>query len=86
MAFLKRRNRMVIFRVTEDEYENMKAVCSIRGARNLSDFARKQVLHSIEHEPAPPGVEVKGQLHQIDQKLSALEGIIQRMAQLLERK
>jgi hypothetical protein len=85
MAFLKRRNRMVIFRVTEDEYENLTAVCSVRGARNLSDFARNELLQSIQRA-APLDAAVAGQLSQIDQKLSTLEHVVRRMAQLLERK
>jgi hypothetical protein len=85
MSFLKRRNRMVIFRVTEDEYENLKAVCSDRGARNLSDFARSELLQSIQRA-GPPDPAVAGQLSQIDQKLSMLEHVVRRMAQLLERK
>ena len=85
MSFLKRRNRMVIFRVTEDEYETLKAVCSVRGARNLSDFARNELLQSIQRV-ASPDEAVAGHLSQIDQKLSTLEHVIRRMAQLLERK
>jgi hypothetical protein len=76
---------MVIFRVTEDEYANLKTVCSDRGARNLSDFARNELLLSIQREQ-PPAAEVTGHLHQIDQKLSTLESLIHRMAQILERK
>ena len=85
MPFLKRRNRMVIFRVTEDEYKDLKSVSEVRGARNLSDFARKELLESIRRD-APPAAEVSGRLTRIDHKLEALEGLIGRMAQILERK
>ncbi len=83
MPVLKRRNRMVIFRLTEEEYENLKAVCTVRGARNLSDFARSELLTSIERE-FQAGGPLGGQLSEIDQKLAALESVVERMARLLE--
>ena len=40
MTVLKRRSRMVSFRLSEQEYENLLTLCSSRGARSLSDLAR----------------------------------------------
>jgi hypothetical protein len=74
MPVLKPRNRVVVFRLTQDEYQDLKAVSSVRGARNISDFARSELLHSIGH----------GRLSSVDQKLSNLESALQRVAQLLE--
>jgi hypothetical protein len=76
MPVLKRRNRIVVFRLTQDEYEDLKTVCSVRGARNISDFARSELLTSIEQERKP-----HDELHQ---KLASLESKLQRMTQLLE--
>ena len=47
MPVLKRRNRVVVFRLTQDEYEDLKTVCTVRGARNISDFARSELLTAI---------------------------------------
>jgi hypothetical protein len=85
MSFLKRRNRMVIFRVTEDEYENLKTVCSVRGARNLSDFARSELLQSAGRELQPEAA-VAGHLSEIEQRLASLQGMLQQMASRLEGK
>ena len=79
MPVLKRRNRVVVFRLTQDEYEDLKAVTSIRGARNISDFARSELLTSIEQERRP---DVR--LSDADKKLTSLESKIHRMSQLLE--
>lgn len=76
MPVLKRRNRIVVFRLTQDEYEDLKSVCSVRGARNISDFARSELLTSIEQERRP-----NEELHQ---KLASLESKLQRMTQILE--
>ena len=83
MPVLKRRNRVVVFRLTQDEYENLKTTCSNRGARNISDFARSELLTVIERniQPASP---LEGRLTEVDQKLSSLESQIQRMSRILE--
>ena len=83
MPVLKRRNRVVVFRLTQDEYEDLKAVCSVRGARNISDFTRSELLTSIGQERRPDTA-LHGRLSEVDQKLSNLESKIQRMSQLLE--
>ena len=44
------RNREVIFRLTQDEYRELKEVATRNGARNLSDFIRSELLayiHSV---------------------------------------
>ena len=83
MPVLKRRDRVVVFRLTQDEYEELKTVCAVRGARNISDFARSELLTAIEQERQPEGG-LQVRLSNVDQKLSSLESKIQRMAKLLE--
>jgi hypothetical protein len=83
MPVLKRRDRVVVFRLTQDEYEELKTVCTVRGARNISDFARSELLISIERARRPEGG-LQGRLSNVDQTLSSLESTIQRMANLLE--
>jgi hypothetical protein len=72
MPVLKPRNRVVVFRLTQDEYQELKTVSSVRGARNISDFARSELLSAIGRGSA------------VDRKLSNLESVLQRVAQLLE--
>lgn len=43
----KPRNRVVVFRLSEDEYRSLKEACARRGARNVSDFTRSEVLESL---------------------------------------
>lgn len=49
MAVNKPRNRTLIFRLTQDEYDHLQAASS--GARSLSDFARERLLGSLERPP-----------------------------------
>ena len=45
------RNRIVVFRLTQDEYRALKDACDRRGARNISDFTRSEILDNLH-----PGV------------------------------
>jgi len=44
----KPRNRIVVFRLSQDEYRSLKEACDRRGARNLSDFTRREVLEFLQ--------------------------------------
>jgi hypothetical protein len=50
MAFSKQRNRVVVFRLTQDEYEDLKGACLERGQRTLSEFARSELLSAIRSD------------------------------------
>ena len=80
MSFLKRRDRIVVFRLTDDEYQNLRTSCESRGARNLSDFARTELMTSLEEHRQT----LQGRLSEVDQKLSSLHSVVQRMEKLLE--
>jgi hypothetical protein len=47
MPVFKPRNRLVNFRLSEEEFEKLRASCSLYGARSLSDFARAAVMRSV---------------------------------------
>lgn len=47
MAVLKPRERLVYFRVTEDEFHQFLSVCEQEGARSVSDLARNAVQRLI---------------------------------------
>ena len=76
MPVLKRRSRIVIFRLTDDEYDDLKAACVDRGARNVSDFARNALLESITQDRE--GVTRK--LQDIESGVHRLEKLIEEIA------
>jgi hypothetical protein len=41
------RNRVVVFRLAQDEYQKLQDVATRNGARNLSDFMRSELLAYI---------------------------------------
>lgn len=49
MAVLKPRNRLVYFRVSEDEFQQLLRLCESEGARSISDLAR-DAMHRLLSE------------------------------------
>jgi hypothetical protein len=47
MAVLKPRQRLVYFRISEDEFHKFVALCEREGARSISDLARRAVHRLI---------------------------------------
>ena len=73
MPSLNRRDRVIIFRVTRREYENLKQACADCGARNLSDYVRSQTLQATDRDHS-----------EVLDRLSELQSWIYRLTQLLE--
>ena len=70
MAVSNPRNRTLLCRLTQEEYDQLQAASS--GARSLSDFARERLLGAI----APPAV---------DQQLAELKQRVERIEERLEK-
>jgi hypothetical protein len=82
MAVLTRRTRIVSFRVSEEEYQDLLSICSTRQARSLSDFARFVTLSQFEDtgSDGQPG----NTLTQIHRKLGVIDRELRRLAGLIE--
>jgi hypothetical protein len=74
VPILKRRDRIVVFRLSQDEYDGLKAVCAERGAASISSFARAELLTSLDRD----------RLSGVSRQLSNLESSMQRITQILE--
>ena len=48
MSILKPRNRLVNFRLTEEEFVYLREACMAQGARSISGFARSAVLRQAD--------------------------------------
>ncbi len=44
MAVLKPRSRMISVRLSEEEYVTLRRICSLTGARSVSDLTREAIL------------------------------------------
>lgn len=70
MAVLKPRERLVYFRISEDEFRQFSSVCEQGGARSVSDLARNAVQRLI----AEGQRQREGQ--ELEEKMRVLEGLI----------
>lgn len=82
MAVLKPRTRLVNFRLSEEEFQNLRAACASQGARSVSEFARGAVLHLMQAGEAPEAAERR--LSHLDERVSELGAIVVRLARVLE--
>ncbi len=67
----RRRDRTMVFRLSQDEYESLLAATSQQGGRSVSDYIRTAVLTSIED-----GLDTKTaatRLRELEQRVRRLE-------------
>jgi hypothetical protein len=84
MAVLKPRNRLVYFRISEDEFQKVAEMCQVEGARSLSDFARSAMQRLIRDGSENPDLLMKEKLLVIDEIIAELNRKLQQLTQLLE--
>ena len=70
MAVFKPRERLVYFRISEDEFRQFSSVCEQGGARSVSDLARNAVQRLI----ADGQQQREGR--EMEEKMRVLEGLI----------
>jgi hypothetical protein len=70
LAVLKPRERLVYFRVSEDEFRQFVSVCEQGGARSVSDLARSAVQRLIADGQR------QREVTELDEKMRMLERLI----------
>ena len=85
MAVLKPRERLVYFRVSEDEFHQFVSVCEKEGARSVSDLARNAVQRLIaECHQNREDRELTPKVEKLEQAVAELTGLVQTLAALLK--
>jgi len=78
VAVLKPRERLVYFRVSEDEFRQFVSVCEQAGARSVSDLARNAVQRLIaEGQKQRDG-------NELEEKMQVLERLIAAVTEQLQ--
>ena len=72
---VKQRSRLVTFRVSVEEYEELSKWCRVVGARSISEFARAGVRQSVQALRAPSGT-LTGDLGKLVRALSELDAAL----------
>ena len=71
------RNRIVVFRVTQEEYNSLKTASAAAGSRNISDYTRSGLLelshaHSVKET-------IERRFFELDNKLDALQKLLSKL-------
>ena len=66
-----RRDRTMVFRLSQDEYESLMAATTQSGGRSVSDFIRTAVLSTIESGTDPKAT--PSRLRELEQRVRRLE-------------
>ena len=72
MLVLKRRSRLVTFRVSAEEHDALMRSCVSSGARSIADFARASVLHTAQRMDSPTAT-LSGDLSTLTKSLGDLD-------------
>jgi Arc/MetJ-type ribon-helix-helix transcriptional regulator len=81
MTETKRRSRMISVRLSEEEYAALRHLCSLTGARSVSDLTRdamRSVLKRIDREEPLGGniEEFRAGMKKLEKKVEQLEAKI----------
>jgi hypothetical protein len=74
---------MVSFRLSEEEYEGLKNICTMVGARSLSDIARDAVHRMLSDTPAPKK-DLETEVQSLQGRMDALDEELKRLVQLIQ--
>lgn len=80
----KVRSRLINFRVTDEELEQLKTAATVQGSRCLSEFARLVMLGTATNAQLSVATEsMDGKLTLFDRRLNVLEANVARLVDAL---
>lgn len=89
MGVLKRRNRLISFRLSDEEYQELIKITAARGARSISDFSRTTLCQALKRNWNPTSQETDetcpSHVRELIESMQELRGVITRLAGQLEK-
>lgn len=76
--------RLISFRLSEEEYQEMKRLCADEGSRSLSDFVRS-AFHNLINENGHLETVLELKLRRLDQRLGEIQREFQELSALVEK-
>jgi len=83
MSVINPRNRLVNFRMSENEFESLHMACLAMGARSISDFARSAVLEKMSQHRQSAADKDNQRVVELDGKVAELETRVGQLLSLL---
>ena len=65
---------MVVFRLSQEEYDRLRAACAAAGGRSLSDYTRAGLLNLAQSDNSGSSIERK--FVEIERRLNTLQTLI----------
>ena len=90
MGVLKRRTRLISFRLSDEEYEELLKITAARGARSISDFSRTALCQALKGNfdsviPEPDGT-LPNHVRDLIKSMQELGGVISKLSGQLEKR
>ena len=79
---VRARNRLVSFRLTGEELENLRIACLVQGARNVSEFARSAVLE-LSGPRTQPESQILDRFGAMEARIGDIESQVRQNSELL---
>lgn len=84
MSVSNPRNKLVNFRLSDQEFQKLGIACNVSGARSLSDFARTAVLSAVLSTETSPSASPGSSERSFDDLVVGLESRLTQLLQLLD--
>lgn len=79
----KLKNRIINFRVTDEELARLKSASDLHGARCLSDFTRTVMLRTATGAPDEGNRSIEEKIDGLDRRLTSVEAGLLRVTDML---
>ena len=83
MSVIKRKTRMISFRLSDEEYAHLTNLCETQGARSLSDLARAAMQSLITNGPANGTADIEERISHLDGRVKVLDRAVERLSQVV---
>lgn len=86
MTLMRRRDKMISIRLSDDEFVRVREACRVTGARSVSDLARDAMRRLVAGAPVPHeagGDGLCARVEDLDQKVNHLQEQVSRLALLV---
>lgn len=83
MVVLKKRSRLVSFRMSDEEYQRLCSICVAVGARSISDLARTAVGRLIDTRSDYGDDPVLGQMRSLGRTIQQLQSKVDQLSNRL---
>jgi len=85
MPVFRKRDRIISFRVSQDEYEVLQRVSALQGAHSVSDYARWVACRIVDDDGHPPPPALLAQVGDLQDRVEELTRQVERLTQLVGR-